>query len=869
MTDKTLIFNQKKAIALFIIPLFFNLLVMRRVLGTALLLFVISFVSFAQKGKQGQSAQYNPDNIYSIKQQFLYNILHNPAEKEENHENDNELTRFNRWFSYMEPRCYPTGNMPRPDVILKATDEAYRTAKKSGHKTTATPAWTPVGPMKVPSNANGIGRVNCVIIDPIDTNTLYVGAACGGVFISHNGGTTWASNSDNFPSLSIADIAVDPLHTDTIYAATGDGYGYETGGFNIFWGGLYSAGVMKSTDGGSTWNTTGLSYLQTNREIIQRLLIHPTKTNILLAATRNGTKRTTDGGATWTTVDGGHIYSMAFRPGRPDTVYAINNTDLRVSYNAGATWQTLKAGLNPTGSRCTIGVSPVTPNAIWVLDANEDVKWSHNGGGTFFTTNPPDTAAFYGYYDRVFAVSPADSNYLIAGGLRMTVSANGGAAWVRLNPTNDVHADIHALTFNPLHPATIYSGNDGGISVTRNGGATWKNLGDGLMISQIYRMGCSQQDSNIIICGLQDNGTIVYDGTNWRRKTGGDGEACAIHPTNDYLQIASWQYGHFYQSFDRGVNFASLDITTESGSWTAPVVFDPNNEPYIYFGYRNIFGTRDGGSSFINLTNNTPFANGATQMAIGQSNSNVIYASDLSKIIRSTDAGNTWTIVTGNLPTTTVAITRIAVDPRDPMVVYVTTSGYVAGSKLFMSTTGGTTWTNISSNLPNIPANCIAIDTSTPGALFVGTDIGIYYTDSSATGFSLYGTGHPNVMVFDLNVNYGNYKIRTATFGRGVWECPLKKAKPVPVVDNSVRTVGATHNMLVQAYPNPAKNNWKLIFHEGKPAKYLVKVSDVSGRLVLSAENTDQVNATNLAAGVYTIEVIAGDEHHTIKAVKE
>lgn len=842
---------------------------MRRVLITVLLLFATAFALFAQKTKQEQAPQYNPNNIYSIKQHFLYNILHNPTEKEEDDEDDNELTRFNRWFNDMEPRCYPTGNLPRADVLLKAMADAKSPAKKSGYKTTAAPAWSPIGPMKVPNSSNGIGRVNCITILPADTNTLYVGAACGGVFISHDGGNTWTSNTDNFPSMSIADIAVDPLHPDTIYAATGDGYGYETGGFSIFWGGLYSAGVMKSTDGGSTWTTTGLSYLQSARDIIQRLLIHPTKTNILLAATRNGIKRTTDGGATWTTVDGGHVYSMAFRPDRPDTVYAINNTDLRVSYNAGATWQTLKAGLNPTGSRCTIGVSPVAPNAIWVLDANEDIKWSHNGGGTFFTTNPPDTASFYGYYDRVFAVSPSDSTYLIAAGLRMTVSSNAGAAWVRLNPTNDVHVDNHALTFNPLNANTIYTGNDGGISVTRNGGATWKNLGDGLMISQIYRIGCSQQDSNVIICGLQDNGSIVYDGTRWTHEIGGDGEACTIHPTNDLVQIGSWQYGHFYISYDRGANFTKLNITTEPGGWTAPVVFDPNNESNIYFGYQNIWGTNDGGSSFINLTATTPFANSATQLAIGQSNSDVIYASDLAKIIRTTDRGLSWTTVTGNLPSGTVAITDIAVDPRDPMLVYVTTSGYTGGMKLFMSTTGGTTWTNISSNLPNIPANCVAIDTSTPGALFVGTDIGIYYTDSSSTGFSLYGTGHPNVMVYDLNVNYSNYKIRTATFGRGVWECPLQKAKPVPPIDNAVRNIGAANKMAVQAYPNPAKNSWRLIFQNQKPTNYSVKVTDVSGRMILQADNREVIDATALAAGVYNIEVIAGNEHHTIKAVKE
>jgi photosystem II stability/assembly factor-like uncharacterized protein len=800
----------------------------------------------------------NTENIYTIKQQYLYKELHNPNDQD--NEDDNELAKFNRWFHLVEVRCYPSGNLPRPDVILAAQHKAK--SKRANKQTTGAPAWQPVGPTKVPTNHNGIGRINCIVIDPQDTNKLYVGAACGGVSISHDGGTTWVSNSDNFPSLSVADIAVNPLHTDTLYAATGDGYGYETGGFNIFWGGLYSAGVMKSTDGGATWHTTGLSYLQTSRDIIQRLLIHSRNPNILMAATRNGIYRTTDAGATWSLVDGGHVFSMAFRPGSPDTVYAVNNSNLRVSYDAGANWQTLHLGINPTGDRCTIAVSPVAPNAIWVLDANDKIQWSHNGGNVFYTANPPDTANFYGYYDRVLAVSPTDSNYVIAFGMIMAVSSNGGGAWSRLNPTNDVHVDNHAATFNPLNAATIYTGNDGGISVTHDGGASWKNLGSGLMISQIYRMSSSQQNPYIMICGLQDNGTFCNNGTNWLWRTGGDGEACAIHPWNDYLQVSSSQNGNFYISYDQGLNFTYLHITSQTGDWTAPVIFDPSNQSTIYFGFKDIFATYDQGSSFVNLTHTTPFSGGATCLAIAPSSSNVIYAADKGTIYNTLNAGTTWTNVRGNLPN--LAITDIAVDPRDSMVVYVTLSGYTDGSKLFMSTTGGTTWINISSDLPNLPANCIAIDSSTPGAMFVGTDIGVYYTDSSQTGWTIYNTGLPNVIIDDLEVNWGNYNIRAATFGRGVWECKLKKDKPTGVTSiDPAKAVG------IRVFPNPTTNNWRLLFQKQQPTSYSVKVTDLAGRIVLVQENKDLIDATKLASGVYNIEVIVDDAHYNIKAVRK
>src|SRR4051812_27270631 len=163
------------------------------------------------------------ENIYAIKKQFLDEVLHNPAERNED-DADNDLARFNRWFNLLEPRCFPSGNLPRPDILLTEYERAS-VLKKGTRTTSGSPVWSSVGPSYVAGTLFGIGRVNCIVIDPIDTSTLYIGTACGGVWISHNCGGTWASTSDNFPSLSVADIAVNPHHTDTLYAATGDGYG--------------------------------------------------------------------------------------------------------------------------------------------------------------------------------------------------------------------------------------------------------------------------------------------------------------------------------------------------------------------------------------------------------------------------------------------------------------------------------------------------------------------------------------------------------------------------------------------------------------------------------------------------------------------
>jgi photosystem II stability/assembly factor-like uncharacterized protein len=846
-------------------------------------LYLIVFFLFIEMQVFGQlsptfsatSSLPNTENIYKIKEDFLYHVLHNPTEKREQvvgkEEHDNDLARFNRWFNFVQPRCYPTGDMPRPDILINEVQKvsaanAARSSGKGAKKTSGT-GWQQVGPSQVPLHNNGIGRINCIVIDPLDTNTLYVGAACGGVHISHDGGATWTSNTDNFPSLSIADIAVNPIHTDTLYAATGDGYGYTDDSYNTFWGGLYSAGVMKSTDGGNTWNTTGLSFIQSNRDVITRLLISPANPNVLIAASSNGIYQTTNAGTTWTHVyTGNPVYSIAFKPGSPDTIYGVNNTSLIASYNGGSTWSILHAGINPVADRGTIAVTPAAPNAIWVLNANDSLLVSHDRGATFAFTglSPADSAYFYGYYDRVLAVSPTDSQYIAACGMIMTYSPDGGTSWTRLDPPEDVHVDNHAIAINPLHTATMYSGNDGGISVTRNGGGSWQDLSNGLVVSQVYRMSSSQQTPSRIIAGLQDNGSIVYNDTAWNCVLVNDGVACAINPNYDTLQICSNTFGSFYMSHDRGFSFNYIPVSTETGNWIAPVVFDPNNAQNIYFGIQHIYATHDQGATFVELDTAAYFPNGALSLVIGASNSQVLYTSDQATVYRTTDGGNSWTNVTGALPTSAVAITHMAVDPRDPMRVYVTCSGYSVGKKVYLSTVGGTTWTNISLDLPNLPADCIAIDTSTPGALFVGTDIGVYYTDSSITGWVPYDVGLPNVIVDDIHINYGNYKVRAATYGRGIWEDDLGKTPPALKVPQTQAQVTG-----LSIYPNPTVSAWKLRFNPQKPDNFSVRVTDASGRVVCAQSNADVINASSLTSGLYNIEVALGDKDYNIKAIKK
>jgi hypothetical protein len=344
--------------------------------------------------------------------------------------------------------------------------------------------------------------------------------------------------------------------------------------------------------------------------------------------------------------------------------------------------------------------------------------------------------------------------------------------------------------------------------------------------------------------------------------------ACAIYPHDESIQIASTQYGNFAISYDMGASFSPIPTYPAMGAWTSPVVFNPNTADTIYFGLDQVYASYDGGGSASALFGGGAFGTGISgdagviSLAISASNTQVLYAADFRHIMRTTDAGTTWTDVTGSLPASAIAIKNIAVDYQNPMIVYVTTSGYLAGDKVYRSTSGGTTWTNISYNLPNIPANCIATDFTTAGALFVGTDIGVYYTDSTTPGvWAPYGSGIPNVVIDDIEINYANFKVRAATYGRGIWENNLVH----PFYPLDIKTESPSS---VKLFPNPTTDKWTVIFKDKKTGNYTIKLTDAAGRALLTQQNTATIDASKLASGVYNIEVVAGNERYSLKAIK-
>ncbi|MBI2419956.1 MAG: T9SS type A sorting domain-containing protein, partial [Ignavibacteriales bacterium] len=351
----------------------------------------------------------------------------------------------------------------------------------------------------------------------------------------------------------------------------------------------------------------------------------------------------------------------------------------------------------------------------------------------------------------------------------------------------EVHADKHVLAYQSS--STLFEGNDGGIYKTTNGGSSWIDLSNGLVISQIYRIGISKTDNTKILAGLQDNGTKKYSGgiSTWTDVYGGDGMECIIDNNNatSYMYV-TYTNGQIYRNSNGFSTYSTTKISDNitglpSGAWVTPYIMDPSNSANLYAGYDMVWKTTNRGDSWTAVSQQLSASAKLRSVAIAPSNTDVLYAADQLNMWKTTDGGATnWTAVT--LPSNTNSLTYVAVKNNAPNTLWITYGGFTDGGKIYESTDGGSSWTNISSGLPNLPVMCVTQYTRATDrtVLFAGTDVGVYVKDGS-NNWAAFNTGLPNVVVSELEVFYGSGtdKLRAGTFGRGLWETEISSALPV------------------------------------------------------------------------------------------
>ncbi len=803
--------------------------------------------------------------------------------------------QFKRWEYYWENRVNPvTGAFPKTtaaDIYMQVKNQ--RNSRSSGGN------WISLGPNSSPGGYQGLGRINCVDFRPGDNNTYYVGAPSGGLWKTTDNATTWSVLTDDNAVLGVSDVIViagNTTATDTVYIATGDRDGgsmWNLGGGS--WNDNNSIGVLKSTDGGTTWAATGLSFSASEKKRISRLLMNPDDHNILYAATSNGVYRTTDAGVNWTLLTGIDFVDLEFKPRVPQTIYGGTRTGhIYRSTNGGTNWSDIVNKYSAGGRRVNLAVSAADSTIVYAVMSNNQgglygVYRSNNSGASFSliyngsstnhnllgrSTNGSSSGG-QGSYDLSIAVSPVDAGTVYVGGINSQKSTDSAKSWNAVNCWTSsysynkngapvVHADKHMMKFRSSDTA-FFETNDGGVYYTKNGGTSWTDATNGIVPSQLYRLGVSANSSSEIIIGLQDNGTKKHLGGTWSSALKGDGMECAIDPTNDKTQYGETQNGHIKKTTNRWSTYTNISSSIgESGSWVTPFVIDPNVHTTLYAGMNNVWKTTNQGTSWTKITSVSVISK-YRSIAVAPSNSQVIYIADNDSIWVTTNGGSSWSYIKGSLPTNSSSITYISVKNDDPATAWVSMGQYNSYG-VFETTDYGASWTNISTGLPNIPVMCVIQNklNTAQTELYAATDVGVYVKLGS-TNWAAFSTGLPNVVVNELEIYYNSHqpslsKLRAATSGRGIWETDLYSPPNVPPIadfEADITSAGVDQTVSFTDLSANTPTSWNWSFTPGT-------ISFVDG----TNANSQNPKVSFDEQGNYTVQLIATNANGSDTAIK-
>ena len=704
------------------------------------------------------------------------------------------------------------------------------------------------------------------------------------------GRNAWEYVSTGFPVLGVASIAIDQHDPNIMYIGTGEVYGSggaEPGTIVRITRGSYGIGILKTIDGGATWSHA-LSFEDNQLKGVQDLVISPKNSSIIFAATSDGVYRSLDAGDSWSLIfNQPHCFDLEIDPRDGTTIYVTQGnfngnlipslSGIFKSTDGGNTFnELLDPGLITAWSgNAKLALDPNNPD---ILYASVQVGWFNQGpttpGGVFMSTNGGQTwtyrnnqniAQFQGWYSHDIAVNPLNSSEIINVGIAAWKSTNSAQLFTQhstnswnFHPTdagipvkipvdipegddNYVHSDIHAVYYHPINNKVFYAC-DGGVFVSTNGEAPFTTLNGGLQTSQIYAdMSSSATNPDFCMIGMQDNASYVYDGTPaWSRFIGGDGMSTKINQEDDNISYASWQGLNVVKMLDRGLDTSWLSMSpallpaNDAVAFSGPYELAPSDQNIMYAGSGYIHRSDNGGDSWNTVSQPLDVAgNVATKIAISFDDPDLLLvattidpraSTNVPKILKSEDGGKTFTPKLNGLPN------RIAKDltfhPENAQEAYVVFSGF-GSDHVFVTYDGGELWQSLDNGtLPDVPTNTIFIDPQNQNDIYVGNDLGIYYSDDRGLSWESINEGLKDaVMVYDINYSPSNRKIRIATHGHGVYERDLLNA-PYSATEEADKILAD-----ISVFPNPANEMIQITIDSHEPIES-IEVLDLNGSMV-------------------------------------
>ncbi len=820
-------------------------------------------------------ANQEPVNIYEIIQSFPKKEKAGTPSPDGKKIGEDKHYHDGRWLWYWRQHTDAAGNLVGPQKTFSEWKK-YSSSQGRAKTTTSQANWTFQGPTSSMGGYSGVGRVNTIAFHPTQPSTYWIGSAGGGAWKTTNDGLNWAPVADHLPVLSVSDIDFNPLNPNTVYMCTGDRDSRDH----------YSLGVLKSYDGGQTWDTTGLKWEFHQVRLTNSLLVNPLDTNSLTLATSEGIYRSFDGGTTFNMVESGNFKQLLYHPTDTNIVYATsfftytNNTDAQIfrSQDGGSTWNQVT---NFTDTwRIELAVTPADPSIVKAVAASRDTSYRRGLHGVYNSTNAGSSfqqifgghncnynilsgnmqgqgCTGQGNYDLCIAIHPQNPDLVFIGGVNTWRSSDGGSSfvianqwWANLPGVAEVHADKHFLGYHPLVLNRLFEANDGGIYKTDNPfSQLWTDMTNGLGITQFYRNAVAN-NATYVVAGAQDNGSKILDGSSWDDVTGGDGMECQIDHWNSNIFYTSVQYGGaIYQVDGFAMNIANGPLSGLEGAWITPFLLHPLDPNILIVGYEDIYY----GNSFnwTNVTNGSLGTKNILRLGISPDNPDRLYVvPEDSAIIWKFDnfSQNIKSDIAVPFPE---KISDIKVDPKNSDRIWVTLSGF--GTNKVAEYTSQNGWKLMNENLPDVPVNCINVDSSN-GYLYIGTDVAVFYRNDTMSQWELFNTNLPVVHIMDLGINYSTDEIWAATYGRGLWKSP-RQIHPVRIDE-------VTTGELLKVHPNPVKDRLKVQLDQRFQGQMVnCSILDQSGKLVerqnlrVGSGGTLIIEKLKLPAGVYFLNL--------------
>jgi len=716
----------------------------------------------------------------------------------------------------------PNGETPQPGAAENASDSD---AAKPEEKAFKGMKYRLIGPFRGGRSLTAAGI-------PGDATTYYFGATGGGVWKSTDGAMTWSPVFDKEGSGAIGSIAVANSNHNVLYVGTGEAC--IRGNIS------HGDGVYRSLDAGKTWKNVGLK----DSRAIGKVIINPNNPDIVFVAalghpfgtnTERGIFRTTDGGKTWEKVlykdDKTGGIEVAFDPHNPNVLFAAlwqarrtawsledggPGSGLYRSGDGGTTWKRIEEHGLPKGPYGKIGVAvAANSDRVYALieahNPDGGLYRSDDGGDSWQLVNASHALWQRPWYYMHIIADPRDENVLYIMNVEAYKSTDGGHLF---NKVKIPHGDNHGLWIDPQNTRRMIASNDGGVTVTVDGGKNWTHQ-DNQPTAQFYHVttdtaapyrvyGAQQDSGTVAIASRSDSGSI--SSSDWYDVGGGEAGYIAPDPRDANIVYAADYQGNITR-YDRHIGQVKAiteqpELSDAHGAanlehrfqWTAPVMISPHDPNTLYHAGERLFKTTDGGVHWEaispDLTRNDKSKQKVSGGDITLDDSGTEYydtifalaespitkgllwvGTDDGLVQLSQDGGKNWTNITPKDMPEWSRISQIDASLHDAGTAYMAADRHQFDDLhpyIYKTSDYGKTWTKLTTGIPETTfVRAVREDPKKRGLLYAGTEDGVYVSFNDGAKWQPLKLNLPTVPVHDLIVK--NDDLVLATHGRAFW----------------------------------------------------------------------------------------------------